>query len=431
MFKEFFRKGVTRNVLARDIGKRAVRFLGIKPADTNTPMNIMSNLELSIGTAAIQGLMNTGLVVEEKIQVDRIRTADIPLTGFPTELPVYRFQYETEQGAMSNTSHLGFKGDFPIGAILEANKGSQNVFTKAFGGTYLKDPPPSFTPTTNKQLKAKGSDRLVPSALRKLFTRKGSEKSFLDMSQYNLIKSLGREAFLRINGWLTEEEVNALQAELRESALARNMKVELDYDNYMEWVATLETQAEKLSAETGEKVGIGEVPWYYNFAIWQNFRVGLANSIFNPQASKFHRFAAYMQSWEQTINLDDTKRLDEFYGGVAEALKINADQNRLHGVKDKPGVLDKLFDLLATEEAKASNLQSDTDLKDLDFVEQESGVKQEREKELRAEQANSQARLAMLNNEYKRESEHRSHLKDYLLKKMEISAKKNEKTSSN
>ena len=86
---------------------------------------------------------------------------------------------------------------------------------------------------------------------------------------------------------------------------------------------------------------------------------------------------------------------------------------------------------IGTEEAKASNLQSDTDLKDLDFVEQESGVKQEREKELRAEQANSQARLAMLNNEYKRESENRSHLKDYLLKKMEISTKKNEKTTGN
>lgn len=42
-----------------------------------------------------------------------------------------------------------------------------------------------------------------------------------------------------------------------------------------------------------------------------------------------------------------------------------------------------------TEGAKASNLQSDTDQKNLDFIEQESGVKQERDKELHGEQAKS------------------------------------------
>lgn len=43
-----------------------------------------------------------------------------------------------------------------------------------------------------------------------------------------------------------------------------------------------------------------------------------------------------------------------------------------------------------TEGAKTGNLQSDTDLKDLSFVEQESGVHQERSKELAGQQAKSQ-----------------------------------------
>jgi hypothetical protein len=51
---------------------------------------------------------------------------------------------------------------------------------------------------------------------------------------------------------------------------------------------------------------------------------------------------------------------------------------------------------ITTEGAKAGNLQSDTDQKNLDFVEQETGVKQERAKELHGEQARAQGQLKML-----------------------------------
>lgn len=50
---------------------------------------------------------------------------------------------------------------------------------------------------------------------------------------------------------------------------------------------------------------------------------------------------------------------------------------------------------IGTEQAKANHLKSDTDLKNLDFVEQESGVKQERNLQLQGKQAESQAQLAV------------------------------------
>ena len=49
-----------------------------------------------------------------------------------------------------------------------------------------------------------------------------------------------------------------------------------------------------------------------------------------------------------------------------------------------------------TEQTKAGNVQADTDLKNLDFVEQESGVKQERELQKQGEQAKSNAKLEMV-----------------------------------
>lgn len=49
-----------------------------------------------------------------------------------------------------------------------------------------------------------------------------------------------------------------------------------------------------------------------------------------------------------------------------------------------------------TEQVKQQHLQSDTDQKNLDFVEQESGVKQERDLQKQGEQAHAQGKLALL-----------------------------------
>ena len=69
-----------------------------------------------------------------------------------------------------------------------------------------------------------------------------------------------------------------------------------------------------------------------------------------------------------------------------------------------------------TEQVKQGHIQSDTDLKNLDFVEQESGVKQERAKELHGEQARSQAQLKLMDRQFEREDQDRDLLKEYLMK---------------
>lgn len=53
---------------------------------------------------------------------------------------------------------------------------------------------------------------------------------------------------------------------------------------------------------------------------------------------------------------------------------------------------------IGTEQAKAGNLQSDTDMKNLDFVEQESGTKQERELQQNSAQAKANMQLELLKN---------------------------------
>jgi hypothetical protein len=69
----------------------------------------------------------------------------------------------------------------------------------------------------------------------------------------------------------------------------------------------------------------------------------------------------------------------------------------------------------ATEGQIAANVKSDTDLKNLDFVEQESGVKQEREKELHGEQARSQMQMKTMEHDFAREERSHDLLKEYVM----------------
>ena len=71
---------------------------------------------------------------------------------------------------------------------------------------------------------------------------------------------------------------------------------------------------------------------------------------------------------------------------------------------------------VGTEQAKAKHLNSDTDLKNLNFVEQESGVTQERDLQKQGEQARSQAELKELDRKFAVEDHNNDLLKQYLLK---------------
>ena len=67
-----------------------------------------------------------------------------------------------------------------------------------------------------------------------------------------------------------------------------------------------------------------------------------------------------------------------------------------------------------TEQVKQGHIKSDTDQKNLDFVEQESGVKQERDLQKAGEQAKSQGELAVLTDQLKENDRKHDLLKEYV-----------------
>ena len=72
---------------------------------------------------------------------------------------------------------------------------------------------------------------------------------------------------------------------------------------------------------------------------------------------------------------------------------------------------------VGTEGAKAKQLSSNADLQDLNFVEQESGVTQERDLQKQGAQARAQGELKVLDHQFKREEQRNDLVKEYILNK--------------
>lgn len=68
-------------------------------------------------------------------------------------------------------------------------------------------------------------------------------------------------------------------------------------------------------------------------------------------------------------------------------------------LQEKQSIIQLNMAKIDTEHAKAEHLRSDADLKDLDFIEQESGVKQERDLQKQGAQAAAQARTKILDHQ--------------------------------
>lgn len=72
---------------------------------------------------------------------------------------------------------------------------------------------------------------------------------------------------------------------------------------------------------------------------------------------------------------------------------------------------------VGTESAKQTHMQSDADLKNLNFVEQESGVTQERDLQKHGAQAESQLKMKIVDRQFKKEDQKMDILKEYIKSK--------------
>lgn len=119
-------------------------------------------------------------------------------------------------------------------------------------------------------------------------------------------------------------------------------------------------------------------------------------------AKRIESFNPQPDPMQQQMQMLQMQLLQAQIAKEQSAAALNMAQAELGGMK------------MGTEAAKAAHLKSDTDKKNLDFVEQESGVTQERNKELQGEQARSQAQLKVLDHGFEREKLQNDLVKEYV-----------------
>ena len=212
---------------------------------------------------------------------------------------------------------------------------------------------------------------------------------------------IGRKIIAMNAEFLSETEVirvtNEDFVEIRRDDLAGNFDLQLS-------ISTAEEDNNKAQelAFMLQTIGPNSPPDLYNIILAEICRL-----------RKMPDFAKRLESYkpqpdpvqQQRMQLELALLQAQVEREQAEVMKLRVDM-QLSGAK------------VSTEMAKAQNLQSDTDLRNLDFIEQESGVKQARDMQLHGEQARSQAQLKIIDQELQREKMQNDLVKEYLKARM-------------
>jgi len=200
------------------------------------------------------------------------------------------------------------------------------------------------------------------------------EMAILRRLSTGIIK-LGRKIIAMNQAWLSEEEVVRITEEefvpVRRDDLAGNIDLELsistaeeDNNKAQELAFMLQTMGNSMSPEMSRLI-LADIARLRKMP-------DLAKQIeeFQPQPDPIAQKQAELQTALMEAELQEKQSIIEL-----NRAKID------------------------TEHAKAEHLRSDADLKDLEFVEQESGVKQERDLQKQGAQATAQARTKILDHQ--------------------------------
>lgn len=197
---------------------------------------------------------------------------------------------------------------------------------------------------------------------------------------------------------LSDEEVIRITDEefvsVKRDDLPGNFDLELD-------ITTAEEDAKKAEqlAFMLQTVGPNAPPEIFNMTMAEICRL-------NKMPEMAHKYETFKPEpdpmQQQLMQLEIQVKQAELMKLQAETMNLQATAN-LNTVKQ------------GTEQAKAANLMSDTDNKNLDFVERESGVTQERDIQKIGEQARSQTQLRIVDHELKKEEDRNKLLTQYKL----------------
>ena len=307
--KELMRLAAFEDAAVNTIGDKIVAALGLK-AKPGAPQDYLPKVAAAFGVHALQLLQRQGLINIKVIDGGKLASY-LPAMGIQpigkdrkTNKDVYA-KYSYVQVVRDLTTHK-MLGDGKV--ITESVAGSSGVIDKLFDAEHVPMEA-STEPIPFKQQFAKRTGQTISKIQRKILTAAQKQENRIIPDMWSALKVLGDGVILKAAGWkdldggkISANNLSAYEAQNNnlENQL-EGMKGRIDPDNLSQ-------------------------PFFANFEVWKNFRVGVTTRDLNLQSSKIHRFMFFRPEWESTVKMDDDYKVGSFLVSVAQAMGVKIDQ---------------------------------------------------------------------------------------------------------
>lgn len=292
--KEFGLLGTRDKLVINTMGQKVVQALGIQ-GTKDTPANLVSQLESSLGAYAMQLLDDVGLVERHHVKHEALGELEAKSKGHPFV-------------RLARNENL--KPVEEIEAIGAANRNTRSILSHLMGveSGFIE---PEFVAPEFDQKFTKGTTQRVPKRQQQIEAKKGKYAYQVRNTMLSIWNALDTDTKHRIVGVKDIDnkavhKVNKLSAEGYNEGLIREIDL---FDEF---------------AGNPEHL---DRPFFLRGNIWKQQRVGLKSNTINPQTSKIHRHLVSMTGWKVSVDVkQDSVSNRMFRLNVATGLGIKTDK---------------------------------------------------------------------------------------------------------
>ena len=330
------RAGTYQPNLIDQLGGAVIDILGLRP-NADAPKNLVVQLRLALGSHALKILEDSGLITRTPISdatMEALREEGLS----EWELTEHRRKYKQKDEHVTYTYFAIKRDDKGVRAaavekIFQATRDTQDILGKLFkaeASTAL----PALTPLPVTQKTTANTDQGIPDELKEAIERMQAEPFVIRKDLLKLLGQFSKEDALTMFGKVPEEN-ETTHIVNRGGVVARNEGLTRDYESFIEFIS------EYLLTSEGQL----DTPIYLLFSVWEQQRVGVANTVANPQTSKIIRQLLISPEWTYEVELANEADMTSFYLRVGEGLGYKTERidNALAVEDIKNKLADKVY----------------------------------------------------------------------------------------
>ena len=293
------------------VGGKVLDALGLS-ATKEASQEQQPRLRAALGVQVIMLLEREGLVSRTKIPDADMLEMQLAGLSEKAQAAVLR-----KRGEVSSFAYHSFitmardkEGVVPVNArkIVAATRGSKGVLDKLFkiaGSVRF----PSLEPINSVQKTTSGTKMGVPTELKDVLIKNQNNPRLVRKDMLAVSALFDKQEFLELLGVEPVDEATTHVVNLP-GLEAKNQGLEREWDLFTEFVGEYLMGSEKKL----------DTPFFLEFDVWKQQRVGISTNAVNPQTSKIVRHFIGSPDWKATISSEDTEAMTSFYLRVAEGL---------------------------------------------------------------------------------------------------------------